>query len=147
MFKYFTCVDLGTSVTLRPMWILTMMIITTLYRNPINVFLFWELRGLSPNFHIHVSVTDLYIPRIGPHISWNRIDRSMVGIYKSLTDSIRNSFSGNICYEFSILCQILQTENQRVKPYLSPHGFRNYRKTNRKIRECFINIQFYISKL
>ncbi len=24
--------------------------------------------GLSPNFHIHVSVSDLYIPRIGPHI-------------------------------------------------------------------------------
>jgi hypothetical protein len=33
------------------------------------VFLFRELRGLSPNFHIHVSVRDLYIPRIGPHIS------------------------------------------------------------------------------
>jgi hypothetical protein len=25
--------------------------------------------GLSPNFHIHVSVRDLYIPRIGIHIS------------------------------------------------------------------------------
>jgi hypothetical protein len=29
--------------------------------NPIYVFLFWELRGLSPNFHSHVSVSDLYI--------------------------------------------------------------------------------------
>ncbi len=28
--------------------------------NPIYVFLFWELRGLSPNFHVHVSVSDLY---------------------------------------------------------------------------------------
>ncbi len=37
--------------------------------NPIYVFLFWNLRGLSPNFHIHVFVSDLYIPRIGPHIS------------------------------------------------------------------------------
>ncbi len=37
--------------------------------NPIYVFLFWELHGLSPNFHIHVPVSDLYIPRIGPHIS------------------------------------------------------------------------------
>jgi len=37
--------------------------------NPIYAFLFWELRGLSPNFHIHVSMSDLYIPRIGPHIS------------------------------------------------------------------------------
>jgi hypothetical protein len=24
-----------------------------------------ELRGLSPNFHIHVSVSDLYVPTIG----------------------------------------------------------------------------------
>jgi hypothetical protein len=39
--------------------------------NPIYVFLFWELRGLSPNFHIHVFVNNLYIPRnrIGQHIS------------------------------------------------------------------------------
>jgi hypothetical protein len=36
--------------------------------NPICVFLFWKLCGLSSNFHIHVSVSDLYIPRIGPHI-------------------------------------------------------------------------------
>jgi hypothetical protein len=26
-----------------------------------------ELRCLSPDFHIHVSVSDLSIPRIGPH--------------------------------------------------------------------------------
>ncbi len=26
-----------------------------------SVLLFWELRGLSPNFHIRVSVNDLYI--------------------------------------------------------------------------------------
>jgi hypothetical protein len=36
--------------------------------NPIYVFLFWELRCLSPNFRIHVSVLHLYIPRICPHI-------------------------------------------------------------------------------
>ncbi len=36
--------------------------------NPIYVFPEKELRGLSPNFHIHTSVSDLYIPRIGPHI-------------------------------------------------------------------------------
>ncbi len=27
-----------------------------------------ELRGLSPNFHIHVSVSDLHIPTFGPPI-------------------------------------------------------------------------------
>ncbi len=33
------------------------------------LFFFWELRGLSsPNFHIHVSVSDLYISRLGPYI-------------------------------------------------------------------------------
>ncbi len=41
--------------------------------NPIYVFLFWELRGLSPKLHIHVFVSDLYISRIGPHISCSRI--------------------------------------------------------------------------
>ncbi len=28
--------------------------------NSVYIFIFWELRGLSPNFHIHVSVSDLY---------------------------------------------------------------------------------------
>jgi hypothetical protein len=37
--------------------------------NPIYVFLSLELHGLSPNIHIPVPVSDLYIPRIGPHIS------------------------------------------------------------------------------
>jgi hypothetical protein len=27
--------------------------------NPIYVYLFWELYGHNPNFHIHVSVSDL----------------------------------------------------------------------------------------
>ncbi len=49
--------------------------------NPIFVLLFWELRCLSPNFHIHVSMSDLYIPRIGSHISFSRIVRSIVEIY------------------------------------------------------------------
>ncbi len=32
--------------------------------NPIYVFLCWELRCLRPNFHIHVSVSDLCVPRM-----------------------------------------------------------------------------------
>jgi hypothetical protein len=31
---------------------------TNCKENPIYVFLFWELRGLGSNFHIHVSVRD-----------------------------------------------------------------------------------------
>ncbi len=57
-------------------------------------------------------MSNLYIPRIGPHISCNWIDRSIVGIYKSLTDTWMwklglwpcNSFSGNICSNFRVFC-------------------------------------------
>jgi hypothetical protein len=47
--------------------------------NPIYLFLFWELRGLSPNFHIQVFVSDLYIPRNSPHI-WLQQDRPILEI-------------------------------------------------------------------
>ncbi len=80
--------------------------------NSVYIFLFWELCGLSPNFHIHVSVSDLYIPRIGPHISSSRKGRPIMGIYNSLTDTWmwklglgpRYSFSGNICFKFWAFC-------------------------------------------
>ncbi len=84
----------------------------TLQKNPF-MYSFSNFAASDPisSFHIHVSVSDFYIPRIGPHISWCRIGRSMVGIYKSLTETWlrelglwpRNSFSGNICFEFSLL--------------------------------------------
>ncbi len=67
-------------------------------------------------FYIHVSVSDLYIPRIGPHISSSRNGSSIVGIYNLLTDTWmwklglrpRYSFSGNICFEFLgfFLCSV-----------------------------------------
>ncbi len=88
--------------------------IHTAKKFPFYVFLEKELRGLSPNFHIHVFVSDLCIPRIGPHIfSCRRIGRTIVGIYKSLTDTWmwklrlkpHNSFPGNICFKFSVLCR------------------------------------------
>jgi len=36
---------------------------------PIYVFPEMKLRGLVPHFHIHLSVSDLYIPTIGPTFS------------------------------------------------------------------------------
>jgi hypothetical protein len=39
---------------------------------------------LSPNFNIHVSVSGLYFPSIGPHIPCSRIGRPILEIYKSI---------------------------------------------------------------
>jgi hypothetical protein len=55
--------------------------------NPIYAFPEKELRGLSLNSYIHLFVSDLYIPRICPHI-WLQQNRQTDpgNIYKSLTD-------------------------------------------------------------
>ncbi len=48
-----------------------------------------EFRGISPNFNIHVSVSYLYIPRIGLPILLQEFRKKggpILGIYKSLTD-------------------------------------------------------------
>jgi hypothetical protein len=44
-----------------------------------------EYRGLSPSFHIHASVSYLYIPTIGLPILLEEICRPLLGLYKSLT--------------------------------------------------------------
>ncbi len=46
-----------------------------------------ELRGYSPNFHIHVSVCDLYIPTIDLPILLQEICGPILGINKSLTQT------------------------------------------------------------
>ncbi len=46
-----------------------------------------EYRGLSPNFHIHASVSDLYIPPIGLPILLEEICRPILGLDKSFTDT------------------------------------------------------------
>ncbi len=38
------------------------------FENSIYVFPDKELRDLSPNIYIYVSASNLYTPRIGPHI-------------------------------------------------------------------------------
>jgi hypothetical protein len=46
-----------------------------------------EYRGLSPNFHIHVSVSELYIPTMGLPVLLEEICSLILGIYKSLKDT------------------------------------------------------------
>jgi hypothetical protein len=46
-----------------------------------------EYRGLSPDFHIHASVSYLYTPTIGLPILLEEICRPILGLYKSLTDT------------------------------------------------------------
>ncbi len=64
---------------------------TTLQRhntkNSIQIFSEKELRGLSPNFHIHVSMSVLYVPGIGLPILFHEICGLILGTYKSLTDT------------------------------------------------------------
>jgi hypothetical protein len=43
-----------------------------------------EYRGLSPNIHIHASVSNLYIPTIGMPVLLEEICRPILGLYKSL---------------------------------------------------------------
>ncbi len=75
----------------------------------IYVFPEKELRGLSPNFHILVSVSDLYFPTTGPAIflQQNRAYRSRECINRSQKKECRNGNCGRAVpfgFEFSVLC-------------------------------------------
>jgi hypothetical protein len=50
-----------------------------------NIYIFSEkeYRGLGPNFHIHASVSDLYIPTVGLPILLEEICTPILGLYKS----------------------------------------------------------------
>ncbi len=50
--------------------------------NPIYVFLEIKLCSLVPNSDIHVSVSDLYIPKTGLPILLHQFGRPNLGIYK-----------------------------------------------------------------
>ncbi len=51
-------------------WLISTGHLATLHCKEISIYVLLEkeFRGLSPNFHIHVSVSDIYIPRISPPI-------------------------------------------------------------------------------
>ena len=49
-----------------------------------------EYRGLSPNFHINVSVSELYIPTMGLPVLLEEICRLILGIKRSKTHECGN---------------------------------------------------------
>jgi hypothetical protein len=56
--------------------------------NPIYVFPEMKLPGLVPNSYIHVSVSNLYIPRVSLPICPSKIGSNCENtVYKSLTDT------------------------------------------------------------
>ncbi len=95
--------------------------VRTVTKIPFMYSFFWELRGLSPNFHhIHVSVSDLYSIQYSQDRSiylmqQNRhIDCGNININRLQTHTWMrklglwpsNSFSGNICFEFLLLVSL-----------------------------------------
>jgi hypothetical protein len=58
----------------------------TYTENSKQIFPEKKLCGHSPNFHIHMSVSDLYIPELLP-ILLQEICGPILGIYKSFTDT------------------------------------------------------------
>jgi hypothetical protein len=65
--------------------------------NLIYVFLFWELRGLSPNSHTHVSVSNLYTPKIGPHISL-QLNRQINPRHIEISHRYMSVGTGKFCF-------------------------------------------------
>ncbi len=80
-------------------------------KNPIYVFPEKELHGLSPNFHIHVSVSDLYIPTIGPHIFLQQNRLTDIWLWKlGLSPPFLGIFVSNFRY-----C-VFTMENTGIEP-------------------------------
>jgi hypothetical protein len=74
-----------------------------------------------PNFHIHVSVSDLHIPRIGPHIFLQQNRQTDPGNRYCTSHGNwlwpHNFFSGNICFKFSVLCLYARYIFERLYTY------------------------------
>ncbi len=94
----------------------------------IYVFPEKKLRGLSPNFHIHVSVSDLYIPGIGPPIflQQNRQTGRENIPHRNMNVGFGNEaarfISGNICFKFSDWCLCSAGEHSWGSPTVACGG-------------------------
>jgi hypothetical protein len=71
-----------------------------------QIFLDIKLRGLVPNFCMHVSVSDLYIPTNGPPVLLHCVCGLIVGIHKSITDGYMDVEIGKEGAQFHFLIKI-----------------------------------------
>ncbi len=78
-----------------------------------------KLYGLVPNFYIHVSVSDLYIPTIGPQTQYSEKKRTHRGNIlftdawmQKLGTRPHNFISENICLEFSVQCEAWMCDSE-----------------------------------
>ncbi len=74
-------------VTCLPWWGKYRTLQRTNTENSTQIFPEKKLRGHSPNIHIHVPVSDLYISTIDLPVLLQEICRPILGIYKSLKDT------------------------------------------------------------
>ncbi len=91
-----------------------------------------ELHGHNPNFHIHVSVSDLYIPTIDLTILLQEICGPTLGlhIYKSLTDTWMRKWDWGQAvprkriHQWGFCCSVvIQEPYNRTKIYIIIHKF------------------------
>ncbi len=104
------------------------------------------ISGLSPNFDIHASVGDLCIPTIGLPILLEEMCRTILGLYKSLTDTWmwklglrpRYSQKRNAKVGCSLQCEsvISQQQNDNVKCQCTLQDFRG-----QLLIHCCLNVK------
>jgi hypothetical protein len=100
--------------------------------NTKHVFPEIKLRRLVPNFHIHVSVSDINIPTIVPQTQYSKTDGPIMETYKSLTGTRmqklgtrprRGFISTNICFAFSVQCGLAHYGDFMPSPASLRHAF------------------------
>ncbi len=86
---------------------------------------------LSPSSFTYISVRDLYISRIGLPILLQEISGPILGIYKSLTNTLMrksglrpcNSQKRNTVHKWNFLCSALLLQGERIEIDFKLHNF------------------------